>query len=272
MENNKLLKALEGTVAVLEENRSQGLVVVEAVDFLNRLAEIVADPTDENVREVIEIMKGLRPNVRRLIEYAPSFDETMNLLRQWAEGEFLARTLVVEDRIEMEPIDAKGFILDIGGGGEGIIGKLNGRYVVAIDLSSEELEETESDALKIVMDATDLRFVPSTFAAATSFFTLLYVDREKQENVFSEVHRVLRDGGRFLIWDVRIPDEAEGKPFFMVRLEVSLPNETVTTGYGVKMAFQDMDRFKDLAARTGFEVAREWSRDDLFHLELVKTS
>jgi hypothetical protein len=33
-----------------------------------------------------------------------------------------------------------------------------------------------------------------------------------------------------------------------------------------------MDRFKDLAARTGFEVADEWSRDDLFHLELVKTS
>ena len=90
--------------------------------------------------------------------------------------------------------------------------------------------------------------------------------------MFSEVHRVLRDWGRFLIWDVRIPDEAEGKPFFLVQLEVSLPDEAVTTGYGVKMAFQDLDRFKDLAARTGFEVAREWSRGDLFHLELVKTS
>ena len=148
----------------------------------------------------------------------------------------------------------------------------SGADVVAIDLSSEELEETDNDALKIVMDATDLKFVPSTFAAATSFFTLLYVDREKQEKVFSEVHRVLRDGGRFLIWDVRIPDEAEGKPFFMVQLEVSLPDEAVTTGYGVKMAFQDMDHFKDIAAMTGFEVACEWSRNDLFHLELVKTS
>lgn len=271
MEAKKLLKSLEETIAVLEENRSKGLVVVEAVDSLNRLAGIVADPTDENVKEVIEIMKGLRPNVRRLMEYAPSIGEPMSLLRRWAEGEFLARTLVVEDRIEMEPVDAEGFILDIGGGGEGIIGKLNGREVVAIDLSSEELEETENDALKIVMDATDLKFVPSTFAAATSFFTLLYVDREKQEKVFSEVHRVLKDGGRFLIWDVRIPDEDEGKPFFLVKLEASLPDEAVTTGYGVKMAFQDMDYFKDLAARTGFEVAREWSRDDLFHLELVKT-
>ena len=37
LENNKLLKALGRTVALLEENRSQGLVVVEAVDFLNGL-------------------------------------------------------------------------------------------------------------------------------------------------------------------------------------------------------------------------------------------
>jgi SAM-dependent methyltransferase len=237
VEAKKLLKSLEETIAVLEENRSRGLVVVEAVDFLNRLVEIVASPTDENVKEVIEIMRKLRPMNRRLCEYTPLIDETMGLLRQWAEGEFLARTLVVEDRIEMKPIEVEGLILDIGGGGEGIIGRLNGRDVVAIDLSSEELEETVNDALKIVMDATALRFVPSSFAAATSFFTLLYVDRDKQEKVFSEVHRVLRDGGRFLIWDVRIPDEAEGKPFFLVQLEVSLPDETVTTGYGVKMAF-----------------------------------
>ena len=179
MEAKKLLKSLEETIAVLEENRSQGLVVVEVFDFLNRLGPIVADPSDKNVKELIEIMKELRPRVKPLKEYAPSIDETMSLLRQWTESEFLARTLVVEDRIEMEPIDAEGFILDIGGGGEGIIGRLNGREVVAIDLSSEELEETENDALKIVMDATDLRFVPSTFAAATSFFTLLYVDRGK---------------------------------------------------------------------------------------------
>jgi len=272
VEAEKLLKSFEETIAVLEENRSQVPVVVEAIDFLNRLGRIVADPTDKKMMELIEIIKELRPRVNPLKEHAPSIDETMSLLGQWAEGEFMARTLVVEDRIEMEPIDAEGFILDIGGGGEGIIGKLNGRDVVAIDLSQEELEETENDALKIVMDATDLRFVPSTFAAATSFFTLLYVDRERQEKVFSEVHRVLRDGGKFLIWDVRIPDEAEVKPFFLVQLEISLPEEAVTTGYGVKMAFQDIDRFKDLAARTGFEVAREWSRGDLFHLELVKTS
>ena len=136
----------------------------------------------------------------------------------------MSRTMIVRDRIDMEPVEADGFILDVGGGGEGIIGKLNGRDVVAIDLSSEELEETENDALKIVMDATDLKFIPSSFEAATSFFTLLYVDRQNQEKVFSEVHRVLRDGGRFMIWDVRIPDEAEGRTTFRTVCQLVAPS------------------------------------------------
>ena len=42
---------------------------------------------------------------------------------------------------------------------------------MAIDKRLEELEETENEALKIVMDATDLKFLPETLDAATSFFT-----------------------------------------------------------------------------------------------------
>ncbi|MCW4035698.1 MAG: class I SAM-dependent methyltransferase, partial [Candidatus Bathyarchaeota archaeon] len=123
---------------------------------------------------------------------------------------------------------------------------------------------------KIVMDATDMKFVASSFEVATSFFTLLYVEREKQQMVFSEVHRVLKEDGRFLIWDVRIPERVEGKPFFMVRLEIELPDETVSTGYGVRLAHQDIEHFKELAARTGFDVVGEWEKGEIFHLELVK--
>ena len=59
----------------------------------------------------------------------------------------------------MKPVTADSFILDLGGGGEGIVGKLNGRQVVAIDTSVEELQETKNDAWKVVMDATDLMIV-----------------------------------------------------------------------------------------------------------------
>src|SRR5512136_2785483 len=62
--------------------------------------------------------------------------------------------------IVMKPVRTDGFILDVGGGGEGIIGKLNGKQVVSIDTSEEELEETKNESLKIVMDATDLKFIP----------------------------------------------------------------------------------------------------------------
>ena len=37
-----------------------------------------------------------------------------------------------------------GTILDIGGGGEGVIGQLYGEQVVAIDNSQEELDEVET--------------------------------------------------------------------------------------------------------------------------------
>ncbi|TFG72017.1 MAG: hypothetical protein E4H27_03460, partial [Anaerolineales bacterium] len=66
---------------------------------------------------------------------------------------------ISEDRLfffEQEEVIIEGFndsdlILDIGGGGEGIIGKLKGRQAIAIDSSKRELEEAAPGPLKIVM-------------------------------------------------------------------------------------------------------------------------
>ena len=65
--------------------------------------------------------------------------------------------------ITVNDFDAAGYILDIGGGGEGIIGILKGESVIAIDLRKEELEEAADGPLKIIMDARDLQFLDSTF-------------------------------------------------------------------------------------------------------------
>src|SRR5450759_5315691 len=54
---------------------------------------------------------------------------------------------------------ANGWILDIGGGGEGIIGRIKGSQVVAIDLYSWGMNRTPRGPLKLVMDATDLKFL-----------------------------------------------------------------------------------------------------------------
>ena len=269
-DTERLGESLSETKRQLEAYRSKGQVVVDAIDSLDRLEEFVADPTGGNVRDAIKIARGLNEEVETLKGFTTSIEGTIAQTFQWLEERFMAEAHVVEGRVEMTPVEAEGFILDIGGGGEGIIGRLNGRDVVAIDLSIRELEETENESLKLVMDAADLKFLPSSFAATTSFFTLLYVDREKQEKVFSEVHRVLEEGGRFLIWDVAIPERVEGKSFFLVRLEIALPDEKVDSGYGVPLVHQDIEYFKGLAGKTGFKVADEWCRGELFHLELVK--
>ena len=50
--------------------------------------------------------------------------------------------------VKLEPIETNGFILDLGGGEEGIIGKLNGNQVISIDKKIEELEEINNDSVK----------------------------------------------------------------------------------------------------------------------------
>jgi SAM-dependent methyltransferase len=270
METERLRNRITGTISSLEKYSSHGSAVVDAVESLRLLDEILADPTGENLIKIHHYMRGIMAGVDQLREYTPSIGEVLDEVGRWAEVRFMERTHAVSGRLELAPLEAEGFILDIGGGGEGIIGRLNGRQVVSIDLSAGELEETDNESLKIVMDATDLKFTPSQFDAATSFFTLLYIDREKHERVFREVHRVLKEKGRFLIWDVEIPEKVEGKPFFLVRLEISLPGEKVNTGYGVRLARQDRDGFKEMAAMTGFEVADEWSGGEIFYLELRK--
>ncbi len=172
--------------------------------------------------------------------------------------------------IEVDRVETDGLILDIGGGGEGIIGRLHGKQVVAIDKREEELMETNNEALKVVMDAAELWFLPKSFDVCTAFFSLMYVPKDMHQKVFAEVFRVLKDHGRFLIWDVRIPDNVEGYKTFIVHLKVRLPNEEVETGYGVRWQTQSIEYFRELATVTGFKITSELCKEEIFHLELQK--
>ena len=78
-----------------------------------------------------------------------------------------------QQEVVVEDFAASGFILDIGGGGEGVIGQLKGERVVAIDPNKRELEEAAPGPMKIIMDAKDLQFLDGTFSVATSFFTMM---------------------------------------------------------------------------------------------------
>lgn len=152
---------------------------------------------------------------------------------------------------------AAGYILDIGGGGEGIIGQMKPAQVIAIDLSKRELEDAPAGPLKIVMDATDLKFLDASFDTVTAFFSLMYMRPEIQRRVFTETFRVLTRGGRWIIWEAVIPRALENDtrgPAFLFRFR--LPGKVVQTGYGTDWPEKpiDLEHYKRLARDTGFEI------------------
>jgi len=178
-----------------------------------------------------------------------------------------------KQEVVVNDFDSPGYILDIGGGGRGVIGELKGEQVIAIDPSKRELEEAPAGPLKIIMDARDLQFLDGTFSTATSFFTLMYIQGPDHEKVFSEVFRVLKSGGLFLIWDAIIPQRLdEGKDIAVFPLSVKLPNEEIDAMYGVLWPEeeQDLSYYVRLAENVGFNVVAQREKDGVLFLKLRK--
>jgi ubiquinone/menaquinone biosynthesis C-methylase UbiE len=175
--------------------------------------------------------------------------------------------------VTLEDFDADGYVLAIGGGGEGTIGRLKGSQVIAIDISERELREAPTGPLKIIMDARELRFLDETFNTATSFFTLMYIKGGDHVKVMGEVFRVLKPGGKFLVWDAIISKKTDSvQDRVLVPLTISLPGGKVETGYGVRMPKEDhdLDYYVKLAEATGFNVLVKKTKDRTFYIELQK--
>ena len=170
--------------------------------------------------------------------------------------------------------EAPGWILDIGGGGEGIIGILKGEKVVAIDFHKEELEEAAEGPLKIVMDARNLQFLDGTFDTATAFFSLMYIKTTADlEKVFQELFRTLKARGQFLIWDIDVPRRmTDGKDIYVVPVSLSVADQEIETGYGQPWPDEkrDLALYLGLAEKTGFSVVDRQEKGQVFYLRLQK--
>ena len=165
-------------------------------------------------------------------------------------------------------------ILDIGGGGEGIIGKVYGRNVIAIDRELEELEETNNKSIKIVMDACEMKFSSNQFDVTTSFFSLMYMNNKEKEKAIVEVNRVLKPGGVFEIWDTNVPMyKGKGQDIYVLQLQIKLETEIINTGYGVLMddKGQNVAGLKTLIMKSGFEIMEYYEYDsELYRIKCTK--
>lgn len=165
--------------------------------------------------------------------------------------------------------ELNGKILDVGGGGEGIIGRLYTNQVVAIDIRQDELDEAPTGFEKILMDATHLEFKDNSFDHVTSFYSLMFMSAEDQKKAISEAERVLVNGGELHIWDCDILS-AYPEPF-CVDVTVCLPNEHISTTYGVvKKDAQNEISITKLCLNAGFVLARQTSSKYGFYLRFKK--
>jgi len=166
-------------------------------------------------------------------------------------------------------------ILDLGGGGEGVIGQLRGRQVVAVDTRRQELEDCAPGPIKVVANAKELPFLDEAFDAITAFYFLMYVPAPDRSSVFAEALRVLRPGGKFYIWDVIIPPRGERtQEVFVVPVKAELPDRTIETGYGVRWDDREIsvDSIIQIAQDVGFVLGEKIREGEHFQLTLARES
>lgn len=179
-----------------------------------------------------------------------------------------------EQAIVLNDINSDGWILDIGGGGEGVIGQLKNDRVIAIDNRRRELEETPAGPLKIVMDARHLVFLDKSFRYVTAFYTFMYMDEKTVSETFTEISRVLQNNGHLLIWDINLPpDRDNNKQLIAFRLKVKLPHEEINTAFGTKWPTieRSPEFYTELAEKVGLSFVKRENFGESFYLEFTKT-
>ncbi len=178
-------------------------------------------------------------------------------------------------RIDLSNVELNGRILDVGGGGEGIIGIYKGAQVIAIDRRKGELEKAaDGNYLKIIMDAKDLKFLDETFETVTAFYMFMYVPMENRKEIFKEIHRVLKKGGELVLWDMVIPQKGESKKeLYGAEVKVIIGEQEIDTGYGTHWnKEQDLKYFIDLGKKAGFEVSSKQEDDKKIFIRYHKTN
>ena len=166
-----------------------------------------------------------------------------------------------------------GRVIDIGGGGEGVIGQAGGARIVAVDQRLSEIQEAKgrgANATWVVADATRLPCKSHGLDNATAFFSCMYMSNDVAREVFSETRRVLKKGGEFWIWDAQMMPRGE---VFAIRLRADFGDQLrINTMYGVRAKEQSAVGIARLLREAGFESEVRFNRRHWFMIKAKKTS
>ncbi len=166
-----------------------------------------------------------------------------------------------------------GRLIDIGGGGEGVIAQAGGARVVAIDRRLSEIHEAKGktvNAIWVVADATRLPCKSHSIDSGTAFFSCMYMSDDVIREAFREAGRVLKKGGEFWIWDAQMLPRGE---VFAIRLRVDLGDQrTINTIYGVGAKEQSAAGIAGLLQEAGFESEMSINQRHWFMIKAKKSS
>lgn len=164
----------------------------------------------------------------------------------------------------------RGSILDIGGGGEGIIGQVYQGQVTAIDNRQDELDEAPTGFKKVLMDASQMTFDNESFDNVTAFYSLMYMEKTIQVDAIMEAARVLRTNGELHIWDAEI-ESAYPNPY-VTDLDIDANGKHVHTSYGIIKddAKQNAEFFVDICKKAKLHILECKKTDKHFYIRLEK--
>ena len=179
-----------------------------------------------------------------------------------------------EQKIKLERLGSDGPILDIGGGGEGLVSRIERDKVCVLDLRMSEIREAQihgHSANWFVADGRNLCFNDEVFDIVTMWFSLGYMrDWETKRAVLEEAYRVLKMDGRLSILASHIPKTGASLIFWAT---FTFPDGVLSkTGYGVKGGQnQTLHRILELVTNVGFDRHQYEDHGDWFKLVSKKT-
>jgi ubiquinone/menaquinone biosynthesis C-methylase UbiE len=187
-----------------------------------------------------------------------------------AQRSVLAETPV--QRIQLPKVPA-GLVLDIGGGGEGLVSRVAELRVCVVDLNLSKIREARiygADAEWLACDGRSLCFGAEVFDTATLWFSLSYLgDQYQKQLVIKEIYRVLQGGGKLSILGIVLDESCEAVTF---RGQFRFPD-----GYVSQMSYrvrgdqlQDCDTMREMLTKEGFEMVSSTDHAHWFEMLAAK--